>query len=251
MGKRGLQLVEKKKKKKNRYCLKIVLCILVILIAVVIFAGIYFTTEQVRVTGNETYTDEEVISAVKSDGYIPNTLFMAVKNKIIPKKYLPFGDSVTLTFNNPKILEIKIKEKVRAGALKQGDQYYYFNLAGTVLEKRKTLYSDVPLVSDLELGKIELNKPLPVSKELQKEIIAVTRGLSNYDLAVSQISVNENEEIILISGEYKIIIGSSEYLDAKISQVPEVLKSIEAEYKSGTIDMRMYTDENEIITYFK
>ena len=139
MGKRGLRLVEQKKKKKNRYGLKIALCIIVIFIAVVIFIGIYFTTEQVRVTGNDTYTEEEVIRAVKSDGYVPNTLFMAVKNKIMPKEYLPFGDKVTLTFQNPNILEIKIKEKVRAGALKQGGQYYYFNLAGKILETKTIL----------------------------------------------------------------------------------------------------------------
>lgn len=251
MGKRGLRLVEKKKKKKNRYGLMIALCILVIFIAVVIFIGIYFTTEQVRVTGNETYTEEEVIHGVKSEGYIPNTLVMTLKSKLLPKQYLPFGDSVTLTFQDPNILEVKIKEKVRAGAVKSGKNYYYFNLAGVILEEKSTLYSGVPVVNSSEMGKLKTGQSLPLEEDLREEIVAVAKGLSNYNMDVSEIIADEKGEITLISGEYKIILGSADYLDAKISKAPEVLKSIEAEYPSGTIDMRMYTDDNEIITYFK
>ena len=62
----------------------------------------------------------------------------------------------------------------------------------------------------------------------------------------------ENEDdITLVSGKYQIYLGSSLYLDGKMSKMAGILSAVSKEHKKGVIDMHLYTDEKNIITYHK
>lgn len=50
--------------------------------------GIYFlitdfSIQKIQISGNNTYTNAEIIEAMKEDGYIDNTLLMIAQNRFL------------------------------------------------------------------------------------------------------------------------------------------------------------------------
>lgn len=250
MSRRTLKLVEKnKRRKRNRIIIKVILFTLIVSLA--LFVALYFRTKSIRVNGNETYTEEEVIKSVKSKRYIGNTLLMMIKSKFLEEDYLPFIDYTYFSFANSHILDVKVKELPRAGAFKQGNFYMYFNYSGIVVEKKKKLFDGVPLLEDIKMGKAKINQSIPVADDVKHAIVSTTKNLAQKDVAISSLSIDKKGQITLKSGEYVILLGDVSCIEAKVAKIPEVLSAISKEYSSGTIDMTLYTDEQEIITYHK
>ena len=99
---------------------------------VVIGMGIYFlltdfAIRKVEIKGNTTYTNTEILDAMKKDGYINNTLLMIVQNQLFGQTYLPFIDKVSMSYEDSHVLKVRIKEKLRAGVFQYMNQYVYFN----------------------------------------------------------------------------------------------------------------------------
>ncbi len=234
---------------KRRYILIIALVIFLCFIGLVIFVSIYFDTTKIVISGNETYTESEMKKKISSEGYIGNTLFMSIKNRIKKENYFPFIDETTMSFHDPHVLEVKITEKVRAGAVKQGDNYFYFNLAGKVLEKQSFLLENIPVLEDTKMDTVKVGEMLPTTDERFTEIVQTVRGISNNGIEISKITLNKSGELTLTHGKFKIQIGSSEDIDAKLSKIPKLLEVVEEEYESGTINMKLYTESSEIITF--
>lgn len=84
--------------------------------------GIYFlitdfSIQKIQISGNNTYTNAEIIEAMKEDGYIDNTLLMIAQNQIFDQTYLPFIEKVSMSYDDSHILKVKVKEKLRQAFL--------------------------------------------------------------------------------------------------------------------------------------
>lgn len=238
-----------KKKKPGRI-------LFLLLILAVIGVGIYymaveFSIEGMEVSGTGTYTDGEVIHAVMSEDYVPNTLIMILENKIFGQTYLPFVEEMTMGYEDPHILKIAVREKLRAGVFEYMDKYVYFNDQGMAMESRNHLFEGVPVVTGVEFEKLVLGEKIPVKGDYFRIIVLITKKISTYELPISEIRFQGEDDITLIAGNYKIYLGSSLYLEDKMSKISSVLSSVSAGQKEGTIDMHLYTDEKEIITFHK
>ena len=126
MGERNLKLVADNKPGK-RHILLLFACL-----AVVFGMGIYFlitdfSIQRIQISGNNTYTNAEIIEAMKEDGYIDNTLLMIAQNQIFDQTYLPFIERVSMSYDDSHILKVKVKEKLRTGVFKYMNEYVYFN----------------------------------------------------------------------------------------------------------------------------
>ena len=253
MGERNLKLVADNSSKK-RHILLLLVCLAVILGMGIYFLITDFSIRKVEIKGNDTYTNTEILNAMKKDGYINNTLLMVVQNQIFGQTYLPFIDNLSMSYEESHVLKVRVKEKFRAGVFKYMNEYVYFNENGIAVESRNTLFDGVPIVTGVKFnemkvdGKILENK-VPVKKHYFNTIVAITKKIAAYDLSISEIHFDGENDITLSSAKYKIYLGSPSYLDGKMSKISSILETVSSSYKKGTVDMHLYTDEKPVITF--
>lgn len=250
----ALTLVPERKANKGRRRLGKIILLLIFLL--IICAGVYgvvveFSITNIEISGLTTYSESEVIHAVQVQDYVPNTLIMILENKLFGQTYLPFVEKVTMDYKQPHTLRIHIKEKLRAGVFEYMDKYVYFNDDGMAMESRNALFEGVPVVTGLEFDKLVLGEKIPVNGDYFQTIVLITKKISTYELDISEIHFEGEDDITLTSGDYKIYLGSKLYLEEKMSKISPVLDSLKKEKKNGMIDMHLYTDEKEIITFRK
>lgn len=237
------------KKKIRKMILLILLCL--ILASGVYFMIVSFSIQQIEVSGITTYTDSEVIHAVQSEDYVPNTLVMILENRIFGRTYLPFVEKMTMSYRKPHVLQIAVKEKLRAGVFQYMEKYVYFNEDGMAMESRNHLFDGVPVVTGIEFEKMVLGEKIPVKGDYFQTIVLITKKISTYDLNISEIHFEGEDNITLISGDYNIYLGNRLYLEDKMSKISSVLEALAPDQKKGTIDLHLFTDEKEIITFRK
>ncbi len=247
------EVLRKIRKKRQRR--RIVLMIIVALAVASAVAGYYiykdFSLEAVEVQGNYTYQTEEVVEAVQKRDYVPNTLLMTLQNRIFHQTYLPFVKSVRMSCKKHHILTVRLEEKMRAGVFEYKNRYYYFNESGVLMESRKTLFENVPVVTGVSFEEVKPNEKIKVKGDYFETIVQITKLIISYGLQVSEIHFDGENDITLVSGAYKIHIGSTDQLQEKIENIPAVLESVGQKESSGTVDMSLYTDEKRIITFSK
>lgn len=247
---RNLKLV------KNRRAKKIRLLYIVVFFVVIIGLGGYFLAvdfriRDIEIKGNSTYTDTEILDAMKEDGYVGNTLLMIAQNQLFGQTYLPLIESVSMGYEDSHVLKVQVKEKLRAGVFKYMNQYVYFNEKGIAMESRNTLFDKVPVVTGVKFDTMELEKKIPVKENYFNTIVEITKKIATYKLSVSEIHFRGENDITLTTPDYKIYLGSPSYLEGKMSKIPSVIKALEKEKKKGIIDMHLYTDDKMIITFRK
>lgn len=250
MENKGLTLVKKEKNK------KVHIAVLLFCVVAVIGIGIYFlitdfSIKKIEVSGNHTYSDAEVVRAIKEQDYVGNTLIMMAQNQVFSQTYLPFIDSISMSYDDTHTLKVKVKEKLRAGVFEYMGKNVYFNTDGIAMESRNHLFEGVPVVTGVEFDTLVLGSRIPVSGDYFQTIVSITKKISTYGLEVSEIHFENEDDIMLTSGNYQIYLGSASCLDGKISKIPEILSAVSKENKKGYIDMHLYTDEKNIITYHK
>ena len=250
MEKRNLRLVKNVKQKKLNKAI-IFLCLATVLGIGMYFLITDFSIQKIEVKGNTTYTDGEIIKAVKSQDYVDNTLVMIAQNQIFGQTYLPFIENISMGYSDPHTLRIKVKEKLRAGVFEYMNKNVYFNSEGIALESRNQLFDGVPVVTGVNFDKMVLGKKIPVQGDYFNTIMNITKKISTYGLEISEIHFENENDITLLSGKFQIYLGSAMYLDGKMSKISGVLSAVSKENKKGVIDMHLYTDEKNIITYHK
>ena len=108
MEERNLKLVADNNPRKSH------LLLLLVALVVIIGLGIYFlltdfSIQKVEIKGNDTYTNTEILDAMKEDGYVNNTLLMIAQNQIFGQTYLPFIDKISMSYDDSHILKVRVK----------------------------------------------------------------------------------------------------------------------------------------------
>ena len=250
MGKRRLTLVQKRKHQKL-HKLILLFCLLLLLGVGIYLLMIHFSIRQVKVKGNTSYTDQEIITEIKKGYYVDNTIAMTLLQAVTHETYLPFIEDMTMSIESPHVLRIKVKESIRAGVFEYMDRNVYFDSEGIAQESRNTRLDGVPLVTGVKFDQMVLGEQIPVEGDYFDTIIDITKKINSYQLDISEIHFEQENEIYLISGNYQIYLGNNSYLTNKMSRIKEILKSVSAKCDSGTVDMHLLTDEKEIITFRK
>ncbi len=254
MEQRNLKLVVDNDNPRKRHLLLLLVGLVVIFGLGIYFLFTDFSIERVEIKGNNIYTNTEILNAMKEDGYINNTLLMIAQNQIFGQTYLPFIEKVSMSYDESHILKVRVKEKLRAGVFKYMNQYVYFNEEGIAMESRNTLFNGVPVITGVKFDEMKLKKKIlenkvPVKENYFNTIVSITKKIATYKLAISEIHFEGENDITLISSKYRIYLGSSSYLDGKMSKISSILKTVSSSYKKGTIDMQLYTDEKPVITF--
>lgn len=217
---------------------KIALVSLVVIIILGYF-GIkkYFVIKEIEVEGNKRATAEEIKDYIFDKSYDTNTLVLYLKSKFEKKKSIPFVATYDIDMVSSTKVKVTIYEKDIVGYLQYMGSYMYFDKDGIVVESSSELIEDVPLVTGLNFDSIILNEKLPVyNEDVFDMILDLTQNIRKYKLVVDKIYISEEYESTLYIGKVKVLLGSSEDINQKLSDLYDMHKQLEG--KSGTLDMK-------------
>lgn len=224
------------------------LLIAVILALILMIAVVSLQITEITVTGNERYTDEQMIEMLFPDKASRNTLFCYAKDRLKEHEKIPFVEDYEIVFQSPTKAEIIVYEKSVVGYVSYMSSYMYFDKDGIVVESANQKLPGIPWITGLQFGHIVLYQKLPVENEaIFQEILNLTQILSIYEMAVDKIQYNSFGEATLHMGEIEVILGNNEGLNGKIAELSDMLPELSG--LSGTLYLDNYDESNGSAMY--
>lgn len=196
-----------------------------------------FHITEIEVTGNVHYTKEEIVSYVKSQGYVDNTVLFMLKKRFSPIKNVPFVAKMDVEYVNAHKVTVTVYEKALAGCVEYMNEYVYFDLDGYVLEISPKKIPDAPCIEGMQFSSMELHEKLPISdKKRFKLILKLTQQLQKNDLQVESIRFTSENEIVMQYENIRIELGDGSNLEEQLTDLARILDSLKG--KKGVLNMR-------------
>ncbi len=225
----------------------IVAIILLILAMGVIVLVTQFQIKKIKVSGNEHYTESEMVNELKKRDYINNSILYMIKCKLRPPEGIPFVEDMDVDYVNNHEIKVTIYEKTMAGCIENMGDYMYFDKDGIVLESSTKKFEDVPLITGLRFDSVVLNEKLPFEdKETIKQILNITQLIRKYELSIDTVKFDA-EQVFLYTGKIEIILGSPDGVDEKMAELPNMLS--QAKNLKGVLHLENFTVSSGIATF--
>jgi len=218
------------------------------LIAAVLLVGVLllFHVQEIKVSGNQYLTDQEVAEWVQKDKYTTNALYLWAKFKFGAPELHPNMETLEVKLMNPWTISVRVYEKKMVGFVFDRNNMVYFDREGNVLEISMEFRDGVPLIEGLTANTAKLYQSLPVADEkVFDAILEVTRMMEKYELSADRI-VCIDSELYLYFGSICVRVGA-ENLENRIIQIPPILKKLEG--KKGLLHLENYQDSNSMINF--
>ncbi len=204
----------------------------------------YFGVEEVSVTGNTQYTDEEIEDIVMTGPFGHNSLYLFFRYRNRSVTDVPFIERMDVTINSPTEVTINVYEKAVAGYVKYLGRYMYFDREGVIVEASTEMIPGIPYVTGLTFDECVLYEPLPVKdKEVFSVILSLTQLFDKYEIDPDRIYFDDSMNVTLYFGDARVIIGSMENIDEKMMKLKSVLPSIRG--MKGELHLENYSVEKD------
>ncbi|MDE7284540.1 MAG: cell division protein FtsQ/DivIB [Lachnospiraceae bacterium] len=223
-----------------------------LILAVIIAGYIYimdnYTITTVYVDGNIHYTDAEIIDMVMNGKYDHNSILLSLKYRDKDITDIPFIETMDVDIESKDTVRISVYEKAVAGCVVYLGRYIYFDKDGIVVETSEEATQGIPQVTGLSFDYVMLHETLPIeNQDVFKDILNITQLLEKYSMKVDKIYFSSDYQVTLIFGNVKVAMGSSNDIDEKIMKLQHMLPELEG--KSGTLNMREYTEDTKMISF--
>lgn len=249
--KRGERKRRERRRKRILRFLKILLCIVIIL-GVLIFAFIFvFILKNVKVTGNEHYTEEEVLDALsyEEDGY-HNTIIFYFTHRDASIETLPYIKEVQVKIGGIDTIKIEVTERTLLGGIANGEEYVYVDTEGYVCEISDELEEGVLLLEGIACESPQVNELLEVAdSSIFGSIYDLLLLLEENGLTVSEVGFDENSLLHVQIDEITVVFGNFDSLEDKILEVNTLLPNLEG--LSGTLHLENYDSSTDSIVFTK
>ncbi len=230
------------------------------LIIVLVSAGIlllgvlalyqFFTITEVKVEGNERYSEEEIKKIVMNHKYDYNTLYFwwRIKNQEIED--IPFIDTIEVSILNRNKVKIKVYEKDIVGYVRHLGYNLYFDKEGIVVESSSEQIEGIPRIKGITFDNVELYKKLPVEDEdVFKKILSLTKLLAKYEITPDSINFSKSLSVTLSFQDANVLLGTDIENDEKIVKLKQLLPDLEG--MKGTLHLENYDEDMKNITFKK
>lgn len=233
MSERNDNVIQFKKKKKG--ILAGVIVAIVAIALLILFTC--FHIDDIEVTGNKHYNDEQIKDYVLENGYVDNTILLMLKNKINPIEDIPFIAKLDVEYVNAHKITITVYEKAMAGCVEYMNSYVYFDQDGYVLEMSARKLDDAPCITGMSFDTMELHEKLPIEdKDRFKLILTLTQLIQKYELQIDSIRFTSEGEIVLQHKDIRVEIGDGSILERQLVDLDQILAGLAG--MKGTLDMR-------------
>lgn len=236
------------KKKINLKWIVIGIVSFMLIFSVLLAAGI-FHVDEVEITGNSFYSDEEIKDLVI--GEYPNSLYLMFQYDYLGGKEIPFVDNVEITLKAPNRIKIRVYEKILIGYVQYMGANLYFDKDGTVVESSDAVLEGVPCIKGLKFDTLTLHEQLDVeNKDVFEMLLSMNQVMEKYELLPDAITLKNNStEIVLTFDQVRINLGEGAHMDEKAARIKGLLPDLAD--KSGVLHMEEYTNESTNISFIK
>lgn len=231
---------DKKKKRK-----KIGWILLSLALIAAALGGIYYFLDHYRVVnvyvdGNVHYTKEEIMDIVMDGPLGDNSLLLSMRYKNKSIADVPFIAAMDVNVVSADTIRIIVYEKSLAGYIKYLGRYIYFDKDGRVVESSTIRTLGIPQLLGIEFNHVVVGELLPVKdSEVFSQVLSITQTLEKSGLQADRIYFDKSLDMTLYFGDVKVLFGTDEYIDEKISWLEIYLPDLEG--KKGTLNMSNYS----------
>jgi len=239
---------QQQKKRIHRTVFYTVLFILVTAVFLTVSFAVFFRVRIINITGNEQYSNEEIIAVipVQLEDNLYSFKAEDVKNEII--KAFPYIGNVNVTRSIPSHLNIEITETNVAMYNEIAGDYYLLSKDLKVLDRVENT-SEVPIdaiqlkTSDVlrcivgETASFVDTRSYDAIKELYKDITD-----NNIQQNIKSIDIKNRFDIYLkYDDRFEVYMGDMEYSNIKIQFLVGILEELKVE-DTGKIDISDYRE---------
>ena len=160
------------------------------------------------------------------------------------QKEIPFIEKYEIEYVDSHSARIIVHEKRVTGCVIVMGRYMFFDKDGIVVETSDTKLDGIPVISGLKFDEIVLFRKLNIQKQsLFDTILDITRLIQNKNIVVNEIEFSSNYEVTLYLDNVTVLLGKRTNYDEQINALKGILDSLQG--RTGTVDMRNYSKENE------
>jgi len=200
--------------------------LLVLLLAAAAGAGIIYTSkiEEVEVTGNHFFSDEEVIKSIFTGKETDNTFMCYVNNRLGRKKQVPFASDYKINIKGLNKVEVVIYEKAIIGCIKYMDSYLYFDREGILAETSTEKMEGICRVDGISFSQAVLGEKLETDNDkVFDHILLLTQLIEQYKIEISLIKFADNGTVSIKSGRIVVRLGTPDHFDVKVAELASIL----------------------------
>ncbi|HCT92229.1 MAG TPA: hypothetical protein DF613_12755 [Lachnospiraceae bacterium] len=244
-----------------------------------VWFSVQYSVQDVSVIGNTRYSNDRIISEVQSGLFSDNVLYLSYRKKKYAPADLPLVESIEVRMVDNHSIRITVQETQVVGYVRYLDCDMYFDANGRivksevhgkgeqeeeqsfdselpgadpVLGKSVTSYvaamTEVPLITGLSFDRVQLQEILPVKdQKVFNTILGISRMLNKYQIIPEQVEFNEDGEVTLYYREIRILLGTDEETEEKISRAAAILPEISE--KSGELHLEDYNGSSENVIF--
>lgn len=216
----------------------IFICLLLMAVIITLFMMPFFSIKEVRITGNEQVSEDQLRSYLSfTEG---DNIFLfnksKCKNTILDNHYI---QSVNINRILPSTVEITVNEYKLRGYIPYSGSYLYIDGEGRVLDIQKETSKSLPVVEGLKFNNVSVGEILKVDNPSAFEtMVHLSKLFEKYELLsdVIRVDLTDVSDIHLYTGNVDINFGSFDDANRKLLMLIEVLKTFDTSVP-GTINL--------------
>ena len=215
--------------------------ILVLVSVILLFAilGVSLSVSKVTVTGNKSYTAEQIEQLVFPTRMSRNCVACLVREMMGKKRDIPFVQDYKISFTGPAEVEVIVYEKSIVGYVSYMSSRMYFDKDGIIVESANQRLPGIPEITGLHFGQIVLYRELPVeNRRIFSMILNLTQTLSTFEIPVDVIRYDKDLNATLNIGTVSVLLGGANDMNGKLSELSNILPRIKD--LDGTLDLSDY-----------
>ena len=216
--------------------------IILVLVSVFLFfaiLGVSLSVSKVTVTGNKSYTAEQIEQLVFPTRMSRNCVACLVREMMGKKRDIPFVQDYKISFTGPAEVEVIVYEKSIVGYVSYMSSRMYFDKDGIIVESANQRLPGIPEITGLHFGQIVLYRELPVeNRRIFSMILNLTQTLSTFEIPVDVIRYDRDLNATLNIGSVSVLLGGANDMNGKLSELSNILPRIKD--LDGTLDLSDY-----------
>ena len=220
-----------------------------VLTGIAVFFGCFRITS-VKVEGNRSYTEDEIINKVLEGPLSSNSVLAMWINPEERTKDAEFLNKIWMERTGRNSIVIHVREKEFIGYVKLLDSCFYFDKNGIVQVSTVEALDDVPYVEGISTAYIRVGEKLHgiTSKELDM-LFSIVKMVENSDCKPERMAFDEKGQLYLYYGEIQVNMGTEENLDRKVSRLLGILPQLDS--MKGILHLENVDSTTESIVFEK
>ena len=230
----------------RRIVLAVVMMLVALTVCAVLCLTVFFKIEEITVEGKTRYDKEDIIASSMIESGDNFLLCNTAPAESAIKSKFSYIENVVISKKLFNKIIISVSEAKPSTEIESDGKYIVISKSGKILEINKKKKYDVPTVLGAKLKDVKLAAQIKYKdKNLKKYLDRIIKQLAECkldDIVTIDLSDHSHVELVRKSG-FRVIIGSFENLEYKISTAAAILSSSVKDTDQGTLDVSLASSE--------